>query len=577
MQFDLLDSKRLYVRHISHELRTPLNTAFLGLKLLSTDLMMSDDPKDAERYDTLCDVNISCKAAVDILNDLLCYEKLESGILELHRENIPIIPFLQDGIAMFSVQARECGVTMKIVTEATNLIGDARRNFSLQPHDAIYADKFKMDQVIRNLISNALKFTPKGGTVTVRATFIQDRVDRVEVPATATSDNISVKRADTNIQTESGSKLASHKGKLSCWERVKEGVGLNPRPRKIHSLISSYSNPEDPALAFAPNALNGKLVVVVMDTGAGISARNQERIFKDIVQFSPEKLQAGGGSGLGLWITGGIVDLHSGKICVYSEGEGLGTTFTLEMPMTQTPPPDPTVRRSSLMEKNSVFWVLESPVRSQRLQSVRGSREYPVGCMAEFEDSNDGAEDGSVKRRDALKFDLLVVDDSRLNRKMLLKCLLTDGHVCAEATDGIEAVAKVKERMDLVSRGIGKHYDAILMDFIMPNMDGPTATRAIRVLGYTAPIFGVTGNGERESFAVIQRYYCFSFFSYFLLGFSTDIAYLFAFESHFLIFYLVLFSSFSSSHYSSSSHCLALSHYFPRIALGYRTLSVLRC
>ena len=94
-QIALLESKRSYVRYISHELRTPLNTAFLGLKLLSKDLKASRSPRDKERYDTLCDVNMSCTAAVDILNNLLCYEKLESGILELHKENIAVGPFLQ--------------------------------------------------------------------------------------------------------------------------------------------------------------------------------------------------------------------------------------------------------------------------------------------------------------------------------------------------------------------------------------------------------------------------------------------------------------------------------------------------
>ena len=93
-------------------------------------------------------------------------------------------------------------------------------------------------------------------------------------------------------------------------------------------------------------------------------------------------------------------------------------------------------------------------------------------------------------------FDVLVVDDSRLSRKMLLKCLQSDKHVCTEAEDGVIAVAKVRERMDLIARGIGRPYDAILMDFIMPNMDGPTATKAIRTLGFTGPIYGVTGNGE---------------------------------------------------------------------------------
>ena len=93
--------------------------------------------------------------------------------------------------------------------------------------------------------------------------------------------------------------------------------------------------------------------------------------------------------------------------------------------------------------------------------------------------------------------ELLVVDDSSLNRKMLLKCLRAAGHVCTEAGDGLEAIQAVKKRIGHSTGCEGKPFDAILMDFVMPNMDGPTATKEIRALGYTAPIFGLTGNGKR--------------------------------------------------------------------------------
>ena len=73
--------------------------------------------------------------------------------------------------------------------------------------------------------------------------------------------------------------------------------------------------------------------MVVTDTGAGISSSNQQKLFREIVQFNPEVLQAGGGSGLGLWITSSIVDLHGGTISVYSDGLGRGSTFTVEIDM----------------------------------------------------------------------------------------------------------------------------------------------------------------------------------------------------------------------------------------------------
>jgi CheY-like chemotaxis protein len=90
------------------------------------------------------------------------------------------------------------------------------------------------------------------------------------------------------------------------------------------------------------------------------------------------------------------------------------------------------------------------------------------------------------------QMNLLIVDDSNLNRKMLCKLFRTLGHVVEEAEDGLLAMEKVKTKM--LSKVGRVCYDIILMDFVMPNMDGPSATKALRALGYTAPIFGLTGN-----------------------------------------------------------------------------------
>lgn len=89
-------------------------------------------------------------------------------------------------------------------------------------------------------------------------------------------------------------------------------------------------------------------------------------------------------------------------------------------------------------------------------------------------------------------YDVLVVDDSSLNRKMLRKIFLSSGCDCDDAYDGLCAIEKVKERMNRTEGK--KSYDAILMDFVMPNMNGPTSTEEIRKLGYKGLIFGVTGN-----------------------------------------------------------------------------------
>ena len=456
------------MRYISHELRTPLNTAFLGLKLLTGEMKASKDPKDLERYDTLCDVNMSCMAAVDILNDLLCYEKLDSGILQLHKENIIVGSLLNDSVAMFSAQAREGGVSMTVVTDAgVDISTDINAPLSLQVHDSIYVDKFKMDQVIRNLISNALKFTPRGGSIIITAKFVS---------SVGSLDDLTISSLNDS-QSLWCNPLTRIVGSSCC----KGCGGTTVTLPKRSDVINPDTGPVD-----------GHLVLVVTDTGAGINVENQKRLFRDIVQFSPEKLQAGGGSGLGLWISSGIVDLHDGKISVHSEGEGMGSSFTVEIPMLRLPLSMHTQQCEGCTDLSEVIDDVQraNPTvdrkPSQLLRRKPSLKPISPPRVAPF------TEPGNVE------YDVLVVDDSRLNRKMLMKFLIKDGHRCTEAEDGLEAIERVKERIDSSNGGRSEHFDAILMDFVMPNMDGPTATRQLRTMGYTGVIFGVTGNGKRS-------------------------------------------------------------------------------
>ena len=148
----------------------------------------------------------------------------------------------------------------------------------------------------------------------------------------------------------------------------------------------------------------------------------------------------------------------------------------------------------------------------------RGSRFGSVGNLASLRVMNHHhrVEDASstpvvVLPNDALvrlKYYVLVVDDSGLNRKLLCKALRAAGHSCEEAADGLLALNKVKQKLAVAAsiidgRKSGKGhthsmYDAILMDSNMPTMDGPSSVSAMRALGVTIPIFGVTGNGEEK-------------------------------------------------------------------------------
>ncbi len=76
----------------------------------------------------------------------------------------------------------------------------------------------------------------------------------------------------------------------------------------------------------------GTLKISVTDTGAGISVDNQSKLFGQFQKFNAKDLQGGGGSGLGLWLSRKIVELHGGEMGFASEGEGCGTMFYVALP-----------------------------------------------------------------------------------------------------------------------------------------------------------------------------------------------------------------------------------------------------
>lgn len=178
---------------------------------------------------------------------------------------------------------------------------------------------------------------------------------------------------------------------------------------------------------------------------------NQEKLFGEIIQFSAKEQQQGGGSGLGLFISKGIIDLHGGNIAVFSKGLGHGCTFYIELPT-----------MSSIAVRKS----LDRGISAGNLKS-----------LLSFSKSGQ-----SIK--------LLVVDDSYLCRKMVSQLLDKFSVESEVAENGQEAVDKV---MGSLKSGLIA-YDGIIIDGEMPIMDGLQAVKAIRALGFSGRIFGCTGD-----------------------------------------------------------------------------------
>lgn len=189
----------------------------------------------------------------------------------------------------------------------------------------------------------------------------------------------------------------------------------------------------------------------------------------------------GGGSGLGLFISKKIVDAHEGDISVFSSGQGHGCTFTIDIPAL--------INEKSILQRTQTYGLTSDlHVRSRHLTSRDDMTEIEKFVQSSSTISTDHAPYVPA-------FHFLIVDDSPISRKMIIKYIRSLGYVCDfdEAETGIEAVQKV-EKVLLDSLECQTCYDAIFMDNVMPQMDGSTAVRKIRELGYLGAIYGITGN-----------------------------------------------------------------------------------
>lgn len=145
-------SKSEFLANMSHELRTPLNAIIGFSEIIKTEMLGPIGQPSYIEYGT--DINESAMHLLGLINDILDLSKIEAGSEELAEETVTI-PDLVDAVIML-VKTRAHNSGIKLVTET--------------PDDppVLIADKRKVKQVLVNLLTNAIKFTPKGGQVILR-------------------------------------------------------------------------------------------------------------------------------------------------------------------------------------------------------------------------------------------------------------------------------------------------------------------------------------------------------------------------------------------------------------------------
>ena len=342
-----IHTKRLFVLFISHEIRTPLNTVHVGLQLLCNEMSDFINLNERKNDDNIIhsnatspssttnnsinkntinnitttninnqqqhnienndennhhkernlnniiknqlkdwinlirDIEDSSDCAIVVLNDLLNYDKITMGTLKPEFELINLWNLLKIILKPIYVEAKKRNIYIQLNLDIN------KDNITIEKKEIlnklyVIADRIKLGQVIRNLLSNALKFSKQYSTIIINLYWNENGLINEKLPGLY-NDKINNTTTNSTINRSFG--------------YIIEDIRIKPEVEM--DFIRA-----------------GSLVLSVLDTGAGISKQNQLQLFQEGVQFNANQLQAGQGSGLGLWISkGNFIHIYSVLYC----------------------------------------------------------------------------------------------------------------------------------------------------------------------------------------------------------------------------------------------------------------------
>ncbi|KAI9719312.1 MAG: hypothetical protein M1812_003642 [Candelaria pacifica] len=532
------ESKTLFIANISHELKTPLN----GILGMCAVCMSEDDPTRIKR--SLGIIYKSGDLLLHLLTDLLTFSKNQIGQqLQLDEREFRLADISSQVMSIFDKQAKDGNINLRVSFQGPQDKPDLDGPGS--PGSAtiygpfgtgrvkdmfLYGDQHRILQVIINLVSNSLKFTPPGGSVDLRVRCLGEALDRTN----SRKDSMQSKLSKDSRQSR------QRNGKPFSWKhRPRLGSGKNSnssdtKKRNFDTALTLNASQETKhptqlevdERSPSPSPVNTRTLLFefeVEDTGPGIPEHFQERVFEPFVQGDLGLSKKYGGTGLGLSICSQLAGLMKGSITLRSQ-QGVGSTFNMRIPLKYTRERADSTASSSVnlnTLRNSIHLDASTdepgsptPVVDDSKSNISITSAHDnatanprlVGLSQPFF-TTDPALDSPTEQMAAIervaaeaskrgdKIRVLVAEDNKVNQEVVLRMLkLEDIYDVTVAKDGQEAFDMVKESMEK-----DRLFNLIFMDIQMPNVDGLQSTRLIRQMGYSAPIVALTAFAEESN------------------------------------------------------------------------------
>lgn len=343
------ESKTLFIANISHELKTPLN----GILGMCTVCMEETDLNRIKQ--SLKTLYESGDLLLHLLEDLLSFSKNQIGQqLTMEIKEFRLSDIRSQILAIFDKQVREGQIDFSVTfvntgDSPTTTAGGSQQDFESRLAMAgqsvmvgklddltLWGDQHRILQVIINLVSNSLKFTPAKGKVEVRIKCLgedhlgNDDSSRASSMSLTTSRNSRTGQLRYRGGSTSAPSTTSAAGTSnSQYNKGATALAINPMDPKTTPHIHVYERSPTPP---PPGARSYIFEFEVEDTGPGIPESMHQKVFEPFVQGDLGLSRKFGGTGLGLSICHQLAGLMGGSITLKST-EGLGTTFTMHIPL----------------------------------------------------------------------------------------------------------------------------------------------------------------------------------------------------------------------------------------------------